>query len=70
MDELFKIYKVDTHEANRKKTINLPHKHDFEELIISLQGQLSHFIDYKDQQWKAPFITIYTLFLYFYTQLP
>lgn len=61
MDELFKIYKVDVQESNRiKNSTNLPHKHDFEELIIGMEGQLAHFIDYQEQHWQAPFITFVT----------
>ncbi|WP_164113008.1 MULTISPECIES: AraC family transcriptional regulator [Sphingobacterium] len=61
MEELFKIYKVDTEEAeNIKGSINVPHKHDFEELIIGLKGKLTHFIDYEVQEWDAPFISFVT----------
>ena len=61
MDELFKIYKVDAKEAESiKSSINVPHKHDFEELIIGLKGKLTHFIDYEVQEWDAPFISFVT----------
>lgn len=61
MEELFKIYKVDAKEAESiKGSINVPHKHDFEELIIGLKGKLTHFIDYEVQEWDAPFISFVT----------
>lgn len=61
MNEVFKIYKVDKKEALRiGETTNNPHQHDFEELIIGMEGTLSHFIDYKLQTIDAPFISFVT----------
>lgn len=61
MDELFKIYKVDVNEALRiGRNDNSPHQHSFEELIIGLKGKLTHFIDYKTQDFDAPFATFVT----------
>ncbi len=61
MDELFKIYKVNTAEAIRiSQSQNEPHQHHFEELVIGLQGQLEHFIDYKVELQDAPFISFVT----------
>lgn len=61
MKDLFKIYKVDDVEALRiAKTDNIPHQHDFEELIIGIKGQLAHFIDFKTQYYDAPFISFVT----------
>lgn len=61
MKDLFKIYKLDNEEAIRiSKTENLPHQHDFEELIIGLKGRIEHFIDFKTTVYNAPFISFVT----------
>lgn len=61
MEDLFKIYKVDEQEALRiLNTTNIPHQHDFEELIIGIEGILEHFIDYQTQYYSAPFISFVT----------
>lgn len=61
MKELFKIYKVDKSEALRiSEADNLPHNHDFEELIIGIEGKLNHFIDFKTQEYLSPFISFVT----------
>lgn len=61
MESLFKIYKVGKAEVLRiQDAENLPHQHDFEELIIGIRGQIQHFIDYKTSTYTAPFITFVT----------
>src|SRR5690606_7859810 len=61
MESLFKIYKVDKNEALRiEQEVNNPHQHDFEELIVGLKGQLTHFIDYQIQTIDAPFVSFVT----------
>jgi AraC-like DNA-binding protein len=61
MTETFKIFSVDTEEARRIETIpNEPHGHDYEELIIGIEGQLEHFIDFKTNVFDAPFISFVT----------
>ena len=61
MKELFKIYKVDIIEAKRIiNSINQPHKHNFEELIIGLKGEIRHFIDFKSQKIQSPFVSFVT----------
>jgi AraC family transcriptional activator of pobA len=37
-----------------------PHQHDFEELIIGIEGKLEHFIDYKTTELDAPFVSFVT----------
>lgn len=37
-----------------------PHKHDFEELIIGMEGQLEHFIDFRNTVINAPLISFVT----------
>lgn len=34
-----------------------PHIHDFEELIVGLEGELEHFIDFKSYTIKAPLVS-------------
>ncbi|ERJ58094.1 hypothetical protein [Sphingobacterium paucimobilis] len=50
MDPLCKIYNVDKKEA----------EHVFKELMIGINGQLSHFIDYKEHPQGVSFITFVT----------
>ena len=48
MNQLFKIFKVDEAEATKiGASPDEPHQHDYEELIIGIEGQLEHFIDFK-----------------------
>ncbi|KKX47857.1 AraC family transcriptional regulator [Sphingobacterium sp. IITKGP-BTPF85] len=61
MMEIFKIYQVDVAEANRiAQSENNVHHHDFEELIIGIEGELEHFIDFKSETYAAPFISFVT----------
>jgi AraC family transcriptional regulator, transcriptional activator of pobA len=61
MAELFKIYKLTIENAATiAASPNLPHFHDFEELIIGMEGQLEHFIDFKATTFNAPYISFVT----------
>lgn len=61
MNETFKIFKVDAGEARRiEDSVNEPHHHDFEELIIGIEGQLEHFIDFRNDIFTAPFVSFVT----------
>lgn len=61
MDELFRMFRVDAAEAVRIATaLDEPHQHDFEELIIGVQGQLEHFIDFRTTTIAAPFVSFVT----------
>ncbi|KAF0151966.1 MAG: helix-turn-helix domain-containing protein [Ignavibacteria bacterium] len=61
MNQLFKIFKVDEAEATKiSASPDEPHKHDFEELIIGINGQLDHFIDFKNTIIEAPLISFVT----------
>jgi len=56
MNALFHIFPVT--ETDIDKIIgapNRPHQHDFEELILGIEGQLEHFIDFKTEVIEAPF---------------
>ena len=61
MNRLFHIFKVDTEEAQKiSKNPDEPHSHDFEELLIGVEGELEHFIDFKATTTKAPFVSFVT----------
>jgi AraC family transcriptional activator of pobA len=61
MDALFRTFTVNEDEVNRIAGIaNDPHSHDFEELIIGIQGQLEHFIDFASTTIDAPFVSFVT----------
>lgn len=61
MNETFKIFSVDVDEAKKiEASENEPHSHDFEELIIGIEGQLEHFIDFKTSVFDAPFVSFVT----------
>ncbi|WP_291143845.1 AraC family transcriptional regulator [Flavobacterium sp. UBA7680] len=61
MTEIFKIFRITAAESFKiQLTVNEPHVHDFEELIIGGQGQLEHFIDFKSRLIDAPFISFVT----------
>ncbi len=61
MDPLFRLFRVDAAEAERiAQAPDEPHQHDFEELIIGLEGQLEHFIDFRTTTIAAPFVSFVT----------
>jgi AraC family transcriptional regulator, transcriptional activator of pobA len=61
MDEQFKIFRLDLKEAQKiAKSSNKPHFHDYEELIVGIEGQLEHFIDFKVTKFNAPYISFVT----------
>ncbi|RPJ74508.1 MAG: AraC family transcriptional regulator [Alphaproteobacteria bacterium] len=61
MNQLFKIFKVDAADAQRiSASPDEPHQHDYEELIIGVEGKLNHFIDFKSTIIEAPLISFVT----------
>src|SRR5690606_27984274 len=61
MIPLFKIFKINAVEADKiTSTPDEPHSHDFEELIIGLDGRLEHFIDFKSIELDAPLVSFVT----------
>lgn len=61
MNQLFKIFKVDEAEASKiSASPDEPHQHDFEELIIGMEGQLEHFIDFENTLLDAPLASFVT----------
>lgn len=61
MNQLFKIFKVDEKDAIKISiSPDKPHQHDFEELIIGIEGQLEHFIDFENTLLDAPLVSFVT----------
>lgn len=56
MTELFKIYQLTAAEVSKiSEEPNEPHIHDYEELLVGLDGELEHFIDFNATILKSPF---------------
>ncbi|MBK9730437.1 MAG: helix-turn-helix transcriptional regulator [Chitinophagaceae bacterium] len=61
MNELFKIFSVNAADAKKiAATPDEPHSHDYEELLVGMDGELEHFIDFKSQKLAAPFVSFVT----------
>src|SRR5690606_3948000 len=61
MNQLFEIFKVEPQQAELISAApDPPHIHNYEELIIGIQGKLEHFIDFKIIELKAPLISFVT----------
>ncbi len=61
MKKLFHIRKFSEAEVRKlERTVNEPHQHDFEELLVGMEGSLEHFIDFKSEEVDAPFISFVT----------
>lgn len=61
MDQLFKIFRITPEEAIQiTSSPEEPHYHDFEELIVGIEGDLEHFIDFKSEKFISPFISFVT----------
>ena len=61
MDQLFKIFRLSAIDARKIVAArDEPHSHDFEELIIGIEGEIEHFIDFKTSNYKSPFISFVT----------
>lgn len=58
MDELFNMYMLNEAGAARiAGKPNEPHVHEFEELIVGVEGDLEHLIDFKSAIYKAPYVS-------------
>jgi AraC-like DNA-binding protein len=58
MDKLFHIFHVNEDDVKRINSApNEPHSHDYEELIIGMEGSIQHFIDYRSTLTEAPLIS-------------
>lgn len=61
MNQLFHIFQLTGTDAEKIASApDEPHSHDYEELIIGIQGSLEHFIDFKTTVQQAPFISFVT----------
>jgi AraC family transcriptional regulator, transcriptional activator of pobA len=61
MDQLVNIFRLDELEAMRiAANTNAPHTHDYEELLVGIEGELEHFIDFKSDKFSAPYISFVT----------
>jgi AraC-like DNA-binding protein len=61
MDQLFNIFKIGEKEALQiAASDNEPHTHEYEELLLGLEGSLEHFIDFHSEEFKAPYISFVT----------
>ncbi|HLN56614.1 MAG TPA: AraC family transcriptional regulator [Bacteroidales bacterium] len=61
MDQLIHIFRIGPSEAEKiRDSANDPHVHDFEELIIGMEGDLEHFIDFRSEKHSAPFASFVT----------
>ncbi len=61
MNQPFKIFSISDEDVVKINTSpNEPHNHDFEELIIGIEGSLEHFIDFKTTELHAPFVSFVT----------
>lgn len=61
MDQLFQIFRLG--EAEAEKIISSPdepHDHNFEELIVGIEGEMEHFIDFKTEKFVSPFVSFVT----------
>ncbi|TDS17492.1 AraC family transcriptional regulator [Sphingobacterium paludis] len=56
MTDLFKIYRIELKDVvHIDPSTNNIHHHDFEELIIGIRGEATHFIDYESATYSTPF---------------
>ncbi|MGC1632852.1 MAG: AraC family transcriptional regulator [Gelidibacter sp.] len=61
MNKLFQVYRVDAQEAQKiASEPNTPHTHDFEEILIGMEGYIEHFIDFESTIFEAPYVCFIT----------
>lgn len=61
MTQPFTIFLLTAEDAKRiASSPDEPHLHDYEELIIGMEGTLEHFIDFKTTEFDAPFVSFVT----------
>jgi AraC-like DNA-binding protein len=61
MNELFKIFLLTEERASEIASMpDEPHFHDYEELLVGVEGSLEHFIDFKQEEFDAPYISYVT----------
>ena len=58
MDQLLKISKLNTEDVEKiSARDDGPHIHDYEELLVGVEGKIDHLIDFKLKTLTAPFIS-------------
>jgi AraC family transcriptional regulator, transcriptional activator of pobA len=61
MNESFLIYKLNVDDAVKiLASPEEPHIHDYEELIVGMEGKLEHFIDFKSTILDPPYVSFVT----------
>ena len=61
MDQLFHIFSLNEDDAKKiADSPDNPHDHDFEELIVGMEGEMEHFIDFNSEKFISPFISFVT----------
>jgi AraC-like DNA-binding protein len=61
MTELFTIFMLTEERATEIASMpDEPHSHDYEELLVGMDGALEHFIDFKQEEFNAPYISYVT----------
>jgi AraC family transcriptional regulator, transcriptional activator of pobA len=61
MNQPFEITKIGVERALKiAASANEPHDHDFEELLIGIEGRIEHFIDFKKAVYESPFVSFVT----------
>jgi AraC family transcriptional regulator, transcriptional activator of pobA len=60
-NKFFDIFRVGVKEAELiASQPNEPHHHDYEELLIGMEGSLEHFIDFRVEKFIAPYVSFIT----------
>ncbi|MEI8115711.1 MAG: AraC family transcriptional regulator [Bacteroidia bacterium] len=61
MKEIFDINRLNLEEIEKIiSEPDIPHNHDYEELIIGMEGAVEHFIDFKSLTFNSPYISFVT----------
>lgn len=61
MEQIFQIFKLELQEAEEiASSPDDPHQHDYEELLIGMEGALEHFIDFHSETIVSPFVSFVT----------
>lgn len=61
MKEPIEIFRFGTGDAEKLITSTIePHYHNYEEILIGIEGQIEHFIDFESKTIKSPFVSFIT----------
>ena len=61
MKKIFDINRLNLEEIEKIiSEPDIPHHHDYEELIVGMEGDMEHFIDFKSQTFSSPYISFVT----------